>query len=219
MFTLADLENIVASRATATDGSSYTAKLVADLLAASAVATGAATTVLEVAAGQAPYGRACSARGMEVTALDLPPVIDRLRSAESRESAGDGAARLRLVAGNVFDVDLRDRYDAVIVAGFCRLHGAEANQRLFERCRSWLQPGGRLVVVDAVASPDATRRGLGLYALGLATRAGSGRVHGVEDYRSWFARAGCGPVRVHEMDRPELTVMWATRSAEAHREG
>ena len=30
MFTLADLENIVASRATATDGSSYTASLVAD---------------------------------------------------------------------------------------------------------------------------------------------------------------------------------------------
>lgn len=175
-------------------------------------------TALEVACGAAPWGRALRAAEptMHVTLLDLPDVLARTAPdlaggtghAGDDEAAGD-AGGFELVSGDVFEVDLARSFDLVVVAGFCRLLGPDANRRLFRRVAGWCRVDGEVVVADAVATEAARRDGLALYELGLRTRTSAGRTWALDDYAHWLGAAGLADIRVQPTDVAHLTVLRA----------
>lgn len=170
--------------------------------------------VLDVAAGAAPFAIAFARVGAAVTALDLPGVVPTTRAAIAAAGLSD---EVTVVGGDLFEVDLADRFDIVVVAGFCRLVNGDRAARAIARCAGWLSPGGTLVVVDAVDTLDTRRRGLARYALGLATRTATGRPHSYPSYGAWFAAAGLTGIHLTTTHRPEISVISATAPEGARR--
>lgn len=167
--------------------------------------------VLEVAAGAAPWGRALCADDptTTVTAVDLPNVIDVTRAAVADAGFDD---RFRFVEGDVFTVDGVEPADLVLVAGFCRLLGEDQNRALFPRLAGWCRPGGRVAVVDAVATPAARAAGLAGYELGLLTRTARGRCWSLDHYARWLTDAGFAHIELTPTARPELSIVTAWRN-------
>ena len=173
--------------------------------------------VLEVAAGSAPWGRALcdDDPATVVTAIDLPDVIDVTRDAVARAGLSD---RFHFVEGDVFEVaDVSEAAgagpaDLVLVAGFCRLLGEDQNRTLFSRLAGWCRPGGRVAVVDAVATPAARAAGLAGYELGLLARTSRGRCWSLDHYARWLTDAGFSHIELTPTARPELSVVTARRN-------
>lgn len=168
-------------------------------------------TVVEIAAGAAPWGcRICDDDpAAAVTAIDLPGVIDVTRAAV--EAAGH-TERFRLVAADVFEVDSVDPADLIVVAGFCRLLGEEQNRALFRKLASWAADGGRVAVIDAVATPEARAQGLAGYELNLLTRTARGRCWSLDHYARWLTDAGFAHIELTTTARPEISVVTAERN-------
>ena len=167
--------------------------------------------VVEVAAGAAPWGRALCADdpATTVTAIDLPDVIDVARSVVADAGFGD---RFRFVEGDVFEVDGVEPTDLVLVAGFCRLLGEDQNRALFHRLADWCRPGGRIAIVDAVATLAARAAGLAGYELGLLTRTARGRCWSLDHYARWLTDAGFAHLDLTPTARPELSIVTAWRN-------
>lgn len=154
---------------------------------------GAATAVLDVGAGVAPWSIAFAARdpGCRVTALDLPDVLPVTRRAV--EDAGR-ADQYDFVAGDVFRVDLpRATYDLILVANLCQLFDEEANRLLVARLTHALSPGGTLAVIGLVQQATPASSSQVLYELSLFLRTGTGELHSPQTCRRWFADAGLSP--------------------------
>ena len=167
--------------------------------------------VLEIAAGSAPWGRALcdDDPATTVTAIDLPNVIDVTRDAVAQAGHAD---RFRFVEGDVFDVDGVEPADLVLVAGFCRLLGEEQNRVLFSGAADWCHVGGRIAVIDAVATPAARSAGLAGYELGLLTRTSRGRCWSLDHYARWLTDAGFAHIELTPTARPELSLVTARRN-------
>lgn len=179
------------------------ARMVADDAAAAAAllrARGPVRDVLDVGAGAAPWSVALAREepAARVTALDVAPVLAATRS--GAESAGV-AERFAYLAGDVFDTPLPpSAFDVAVLGNLCHLFDEHANAALIDRVAPALRPGGRLAVVDVLPAADDAR--IGLYALGLLLRTGSGRVYPETAYAGWAAAAGLRPVATQPLPGP-----------------
>lgn len=163
------------------------AAAVADALAARHPAP---RRVLDVGAGSGVWSLAMAARHPEarVTALDLPPVLERFTA---RAEAMGLAGRVDVVGGDLNEPPLPTGFDRVLLANVLHLEGPE-------RARAWtlaaaeaLAPGGLLVVIDALPGPaPADRLRHAAYALHLKMRTDAGHPHGEAALRGWMADAG-----------------------------
>ena len=167
-------------------------------------------TVLEVAAGAAPWGRALCGDDPDttVTALDLPDVLSVTRAAVDAAGFTD---RFGFVAGDVFEVEAIEPADLVLVPGFCRLLGEDQNRDLMARLAGWCRPGGRIGVIDAVSTPASRAAGLAGYELGLLTRTARGRCWSLDHYARWLTDAGFAHIELTPTARPELSLVTARR--------
>lgn len=166
--------------------------------------------VLELAAGASPWGRAlCDADATTtVTAVDLPAVLPATERAVVEAGHTD---RYRFVAADVFAIDDLPPGDLVVIAGFCRLVSAARNHELLQRAARWCLPGGRVAIVDAVATPEARAAGLSRYELGLRTRTSEGRCWSLDHFARWLRTAGFVGVDIATTARPELSLVTARK--------
>jgi ubiquinone/menaquinone biosynthesis C-methylase UbiE len=178
-----------------------------------AVATGIAptlirpdATVLELAAGTAPWSRALLAAEGSATAVavDLPPVIERLERSLPEDGVG---ARIACRSGDVRRLKIDERFDVIVVAGICRLLSGDDNARLFADCHRWLAADGQLVVCDALSGTPDPEGSLALYALGLAARSRAQRLWSLADYDAWTHAAGLTRTRLERTERPEVSAL------------
>jgi len=167
--------------------------------------------VLDLGAGAAPWSRAIAALDpeVEVIAVDLPDVIGVTERVVADAGLTD---RFRFVTGDLFTVDVGTDFGLVLLAGVCRLFGAEQNARLARRLASVVRPGGTIAILDALPDIDrADGRRIGLYALSLALRTNQGAVHPFSSYASWLYNAGFREIELSMLSTPELSLIKATR--------
>ncbi len=172
------------------------------------------THVLDLGAGAAPWSLAIAARepSCHVTAVELPAIISHTRRAIEAAGLED---RFRCIAGDLFTVDLTpDAFDLVLVANLCHLFDEPTNRRLLARAAQALKPGGALAIIDLLPNESGDGpRWLVLYALGLALRTATGRVHPFSAFVSWLRDAGCrGVERIELTTDPPLTLVRARKS-------
>jgi C-methyltransferase len=153
-------------------------------------ALGESLRFLDAGCGAGVWGLALLGRFPRSTlvGVDLPLVLPAfIRAAEA------AAARPRVVAvpADLFVDDLPGGFDVVLVANVLRLEGGERAAFLLDRLARALKPGGRLVVVDALAAGDPSAdRMRALYAVNLALRSERGVVHSSADLQALLERAG-----------------------------
>jgi SAM-dependent methyltransferase len=166
--------------------------------------------ILELGAGTAVWSRAIARRqpDVQVTVVDLPPVVETTRQAV----AGDGLQeRYAFVAADLFTGawPADGSFDLVLVPNLCHLFGPEQNAWLLAQASLALRPGGRLAVIDVLADgrPDAS---VALYDLGLLTRTATGQAYSFGTFAGWLRTCGLKAVVRHELGgRPPLTVVEA----------
>jgi SAM-dependent methyltransferase len=124
-----------------------------------------------------------------VTGNDLPAIVPAFMA---RAQELGLAARVSTLPGNMFTIELPPaHFDLIILANVVRLEPPERARQLIRRAAAALRPGGRMLIVDALACgfPLAELR-REAYALYLALRTEQGRVHRPADIMEWMAEAG-----------------------------
>jgi SAM-dependent methyltransferase len=123
-----------------------------EALALLAVATGATAedTVLDVACGPGLVVCALARVARRVTGIDLTPaMIARARALAEEKGAGN----VNWAIGEALPLPVRDGAFTIVSSRFAFHHFPEPRAVLAEMARACV-PGGRIVVVDLVASPD-----------------------------------------------------------------
>jgi SAM-dependent methyltransferase len=99
--------------------------------------------------------------------------------------------RVGLVAADLRTDPLPRGFDTVILANVLRLERSDVASEMLRRAAETVAPGGRLVVVDALADETpAAQRSLALYALHLGLRTSRGSVHPRAHVQAWMHDAG-----------------------------
>lgn len=136
------------------------------------------TPVLDVGCGVGRWSRLLAARGARVTGVDLSPTMTR-EAARRADDQGVGAD-CRFVVGDLATFDTGERYALVIGVTVLQHILDEANLgRALANLRRHLQPGGRLVLLEAAPTRRQDRCDSPIF-----------KARGLEAYLDAFGRAG-----------------------------
>lgn len=155
--------------------------------------------ILDVGCGSGVWSLAIAARhpGTRVTGLDFPRVLDVFCSHAAQLGL---TARIDTLPGDMHTQPLPpEHFDLLIVANVLRLEPVASAQALVARLGCALKPGGRMLIVDALAAGTPARELVrSAYMLHLTLRTESGRVHSPVLIKEWMAAAGLS--RIEEID-------------------
>lgn len=147
--------------------------------------------LLDVGCGSGVWSLSIAERfpNAHVTGQDFPAV---LASFTDRAASLNLTGRVATIPGDMHAVSLpAGSFDLVVIGNVLRLELPERARALLAKLATAVAPGGALLVVDALAGGTSEReRARTLYALGLALRTQSGRVHSPAEITGWLAEAG-----------------------------
>jgi 2-polyprenyl-3-methyl-5-hydroxy-6-metoxy-1,4-benzoquinol methylase len=155
--------------------------------------------VLDVAAGHGMFGIVLARLNprVEVAAVDWRNV---LAVAEEHARAAGIAERFHTIPGSAFDVPFGGAYDLVLLPNFLHHFDPPTCERVLEKARAALKPGGRVVLVefvpddDRTGPPDAVR-----FSLVMLATTPAGDAYTFADYRGMLERTGFRDAVLHEL--------------------
>lgn len=147
--------------------------------------------ILDIGCGSGVWSLALAAISprTQVTGLDLPSVLS---SFQERARQLGLSERVSLLPGDMSVIELPEgQFELVILANVLRLEPELPAQQLVARAARALRPGGRMLIVDALAGGTPERELLrATYVLNLALRTRRGRVHSAAELTAWMEAAG-----------------------------
>lgn len=99
-------------------------------------------SALDVGAGPGTYCIELAKRGVRATAFDYPETIKIARKLARKE----GVKGIKYIAGDFHTDNIGNGYDMVLISQIFHAYPEDENISLLEKCRSALNPGGRVVV-------------------------------------------------------------------------
>jgi ubiquinone/menaquinone biosynthesis C-methylase UbiE len=163
------------------------AELVARLLSAD---TTRKCKVLDIAAGHGMYGIALGRHkpNAQIVALDWKNVL--AVALENAEAAGL-SSRYQTIEGNALEVEFGEGYDIVLLTNFLHHFSAQTNEALLRKVYGALQPGGRVVTLEAIPNEDRlTPRIQAEFALIMLATTPEGDVYTFPELERMFSNAG-----------------------------
>ena len=124
-----------------------------------------------------------------ISGLDLPAVLEVFTERAEQKGLSPRTATL---PGDMHAREIQAaHYDLVIIANVLRLELPERAASLLQRASQALKPGGRLIVVDALAGGTPEQeRARAIYAMHLALRSKDSAVHAPDSIEAWMRDAG-----------------------------
>ena len=144
----------------------------------------AGTPVLDVGCGVGRWSRLLAARGAHVTGVDISPTMAH---EAARRARADGVwENCRFLVGDLAGFDTGRRYDLVIgVTVLQHILDHDALHRALANLRRHLEPGGRMVLLEAAPTRRQARCDSPIFT-----------ARGLDAYRAAFERAG---LRLHSV--------------------
>jgi SAM-dependent methyltransferase len=163
--------------------------------------------VLDLGGGTGNFLRAVLARHPQLsgTLYELPDTAAIAR----RELAGKpAAARIAVVAGDLFKNPLPPDADAIIIANLVHLFAPARNRAMLARVRQQAAPGARLLLVDFWTDPSRTLPSpAALMAGEFLLFAGTGDVYSAEEGEAWLGAAGWRPLEHRPLAGPQSLIV------------
>ncbi len=165
-----------------------------------------ASTVLDVAGGHGEYGMEAARRGLQVTVLDLPAVIEIVADWPPVQDSG-----VALYAADVFDGGPpAATFDLVLAFGFTHTQPPARTARLFPILAGLTNPGGGLAVNTFLRGDGPVAR---LFAVQMLIAGNDGDTHRLADYQHWITDAGYDAPLVERHDDRALLLAAKPNSA------
>ncbi|MGE0547059.1 MAG: methyltransferase [Kofleriaceae bacterium] len=162
--------------------------------------TRAPRNILDIGCGSGVWSLAIAERfpDARVTGLDLPAVLEAFHSRARMVGVAD---RTSTIAGDVHAVDIPRAFDLVVIANVLRIEAPDRARAIVRRAARALEPGGELLVVDALSGGTPAReRAREIYALHLAMRTDHGRVYSSAEITGWMTAEGLRDVAALSCD-------------------
>lgn len=151
---------------------------------------------LDVGGGPGVYAEAFAKaeKRLNVTLLDLPPVLDLARESLAESPWRD---RVWFEGGDYRRASFgRDRFDLVLLSHVTHDESEAENRRLIRKAAGALRGGGRLVIHDFMLDRDRTAPRFGaLFSVHMLVYTRDGRAYAADEYRSWLRGAGLRDLR------------------------
>jgi ubiquinone/menaquinone biosynthesis C-methylase UbiE len=167
--------------------------------------------VLDVAAGHGLFGISVATRlpNAEITAQDWANVLEVAQ--RNAKAAGVGE-RYRLLPGSVFDVDLGEGYDVVILTNFLHHFDESSCVQILKKLHRCLSVGGRMISLEFVPNEDRVSPPIpatfSLMMLGLTP---SGDAYTARQYEEMLSAAGFDKPSVVPVQESIQTLVISTK--------
>jgi ubiquinone/menaquinone biosynthesis C-methylase UbiE len=164
-------------------------------------------SVLDVAAGSGVWGvtLAKSARGVRVTAVDWPSVLEVTR----RVAASHGVAnRFTFAPGDLLEAEFGDGHQVATLGHIMHTEGEERSHALLRRAQAALAPGGRIAIAEFLVNDGRTGPLNGLvFALNVLVHSRTGGTYSAEEIGLWLREAGFSNVYTLDVPGPAPLVL------------
>jgi 2-polyprenyl-3-methyl-5-hydroxy-6-metoxy-1,4-benzoquinol methylase len=161
-----------------------------------------ARTVIDIGGGPGTYGREFARRGLKVTILDCPEVIEIMKPELSR------IPEINLVAGDFNEALPSGPFDLAFMGNIFHIYGPQENALLLKRVRNSLSPRGTVAIVDIVRGLSSRAP---LFAVTMLVSTNSGNTWTEDDYRNWLTGAGFGQISLEEIAGRDSQLILANR--------
>lgn len=153
--------------------------------------------VLDIAAGHGMYGITVAKQNPKanVTAVDWPAVLEVAK--ENAEKAGV-ASRYTARPGSVFETELGEGYDLVLLTNIFHHFDKETCVKLIKRAHQALKPEGRAVTLEFVPNEDrVTPPREAAFSLQMLAGTDAGDAYTLSEYEAMFRKAGFNQTTLH----------------------
>ena len=159
-------------------------------------------TLLDLGGGPGAHAVEFAARGIRVTVLDTPEVIDIVRPVLGMEK------RIDLVVGDFLESVPQVPFDLIFMGNITHIYGPEDNKALFNRAGQSLGSDGYVAILDFVRgrSPYAP-----LFAVNMLVNTESGGTWTQEEYGEWLKEAGFQEIQIEDIEGKDVQLIFAKR--------
>lgn len=169
-------------------------------------------TVLDVAAGHGLYGIEVAkiASDAIITVIDWAEVLAVARANAEVAGVHD---RLRMIAGNAFDVDWGGGFDLVLLANFLHHFSRDDCVTLLSKVKTSLSPRGQAMAIDFLPNPDRVSPPIpAMFAFSMLAQTPSGDAYTLNDLDGMARDAGFGGAVARPLSpTPETLVVFNLR--------
>lgn len=159
-------------------------------------------SVLDLGGGPGTYARLFADRGIPVTLVDVPPVVEMM----APELAPWPEIKL---VGADFNASLPESsFDLVFMGNILHIYGPDENRDLLKRAWGALEPGGLLAIVDIIRGRSLRAA---LFAVTMLVNTDSGGTWTEEEYRSWLEETGFADIAVTDLTDRDSQLILADR--------
>lgn len=162
-----------------------------------------ARRALDVGGGPGVFARALARRGLRVTLLDRPEVVEHV--AEEYDLASH--EKIRLEGGDFLESLPPGEFDLVLLANITHIHSPSANADLLARAARSLRAGGCVAILDFVRGVSSFAP---LFAVTMLLNTEEGNTYARSEYERWLDDAGFTGTRVRSVD-PDRQLVTALR--------
>lgn len=141
-------------------------------------------TMLDLGGGPGTNAIAMTKKGIKVTIFDLPETIKIAKKVAHRE----GVKGLGFIAGDFHVDSIGSGYDLILISQIFHAFSAEENIALLRKCRTALNPGGKVVVQEfpineaRTAPPHSA-----LFSVNMLVGTEKGRCYNPKEIKMWLA--------------------------------
>ena len=166
-----------------------------------AIGLSGVNTMLDLGGGPGTNALAIARQGVKATIFDLPATIAIARKVARRE----GVKGLVFITGDFHTDSIGAGYDLVLISQIFHAFSKEENIALLAKCRSALNPGGRVVVQefpinDALTSPPHSA----LFSVNMLVGTRSGRCYSPREMKQWLRETGFKDIVVKNLEETVL---------------
>jgi ubiquinone/menaquinone biosynthesis C-methylase UbiE len=169
--------------------------------------SGAAVSVLDLAAGSGVWGIALaqSSPQVKVTAVDWEGVLPVTKKTVAKFGLSD---RYTFVAGDLASADFGKGHNLATLGHILHSEGIERSKKLLRKVYDALAPGGTIAIAEFLVNPERTGPTMGLiFAVNMLVNTDNGDTFSFEEIAGWLKEIGFKDPRQIESPGPSPLIL------------